>query len=393
MGLETRTSGVGEGETTLSKVVFWFSLSGSLYAYLGYPLLLHLLRVFTANKAEGRGEVAPEYIPSVSLLIPAHNEGAAIESKIRNTLSLDYPKEKLEIIVISDGSTDSTDSIVSGYRGEGVSFIELKSRGGKARALNSGLATATGEIIVFTDASILLEPKALRKIVCRFSDESIGCISGEDHILEAGGEGLYGRYELHLRNLESAVHSIVGASGSFYAQRRTLCQPFLEGMAPDFLSVLATVEMGYRAITEPSAIGHMASSKKVEDEFRRKERTILRGITTLSHKRNLLNPFRYGILSIFLFSHKVMRWLVPFFMILLIISNARLLEEPFYRWVMLGQGIFYLLACGSLLKGTSSRSLILKIPHYFCISNAAILTAILKYITGVRQEIWTPTQR
>lgn len=377
----------------MNKFLFWFSISGSLYTYLGYPLLLHLIRVFTTNKAEDRGEDPTEYTPSVSLLIPAHNEGATIEAKIRNTLSLDYPREKLEVIVISDGSTDSTNSIVSGYRGEGVSFIELESRGGKARALNSGLAIAKGEIIVFSDASILLEPKALREIVCGFLDESTGCISGEDHILEPGGEGLYGRYELYLRNLESAVYSIVGASGSFYAQRRNLCQPFREGMAPDFLSVLATVEMGYRAITEPSAIGHMTSSKKIKDEFRRKERTILRGITTLSHKRNLLNPFRYGIFSFSLFSHKVMRWLVPFFMILLIISNVRLLADPFYRWVMLGQGIFYLLACGSLLKRTGSRSLILKIPHYFFISNAAILMAIMKYMTGVRQEIWTPTQR
>ena len=377
----------------MNKFLFWFSISGSLYAYLGYPILLHLLRGLTANKAKGGGEAPPEYVPSVSLLIPAHNEGATIESKIRNTLSLDYPREKLEIIVISDGSTDDTNTIVSGYGGEGVSFIELKSRGGKARALNSGLAAAKGEIIVFSDASILLEPMALRNIVCGFLDESIGCISGEDHILEAGGEGLYGRYELYLRNLESAVYSIVGASGSFYAQRRTLCQSFREGMAPDFLSVLNTVETGSRAITEPSAIGIMASSKRIGDEFRRKERTILRGITTLSHKRNLLNPFRYGIFSISLFSHKVMRWMVPFFMIFLMISNARLLAEPFYRWVMLCQGIFYLLACASLLKSTSRRSLILKIPHYFCISNAAILTATLKYMKGFRQEIWTPTQR
>jgi len=377
----------------LNKFLFWFSISGSLYAYLGYPLLLHLIRVFTANEVEGSGKSPPGYVPPVSLLIPAHNEGATIESKIRNTLSLDYPREKLEIIVISDGSNDGTNTVVSGYGGEGVSIIELKNRGGKARALNSGLAAAKGEIIVFSDASILLEPMALRNIVCGFLDDSIGCISGEDHILEAGGEGLYGKYELHLRNLESDVYSIVGASGSFYAQRRALCQPFREGMAPDFLSVLNTVETGYRAITEPSAVGHMASSKRIEDEFRRKERTILRGITTLYHKRNLLNPFRYGIFSISLFSHKVMRWTVPFFMILLMISNAMLLEEPFYRWVMLGQGIFYLLACAPFLKSTIGRSLILKIPHYFCISNAAILMATLKYMKGFRQEIWTPTKR
>ena len=204
---------------------------------------------------------------------------------------------------------------------------------------------------------------------------------------------MYGRYELALRNLESAVHSIVGASGSFYAQRRKVCSRFLEGMAPDFLSALTTVEKGYRAVTEPSAVGRMASAKEARDEFRRKERTILRGMTTLYQKRNLLNPLRFGVFSISLWSHKVSRWLVPFFMILFFLSNAFLLEDRIYGTIFIAQWAFYLAACSSLLRTGMSRIPLSNIAYYFCLSNAAILFAAMKYATGIRQEIWTPTKR
>jgi hypothetical protein len=164
-------------------------------------------------------------------------------------------------------------------------------------------------------------------------------------------------------------------------------------MAPDFLSALTTVENGFRAVTEPTACGHMASAKKAKDEFHRKERTILRGMTTLYQKRNLLNPFRYGVFSISLWSHKVSRWLVPIFMILLFLSNASLYEERLYGAVFFAQCIFYLSACVSLLGTGVNCSPLSKIPYYFCLSNAAILSATMKYAIGIRQEIWTPTKR
>jgi cellulose synthase/poly-beta-1,6-N-acetylglucosamine synthase-like glycosyltransferase len=329
----------------------------------------------------------------VSLLMPAYNEEGTIDAKIRNTFTLDYPRENLQIIVVSDGSTDATNSIVRKYLDEGVTFIAMESRRGKAQALNMGLSIATGDIVVFTDASILLAPDSLRSITRRFGDERIGCVSGSDRILDGGGEGIYGRYELWLRELESDVHSIVGASGSFYAQRRRICLPFLEGMAPDFLSALTVVESGYRAVSEATACGKMASAKNTKDEFRRKERTVIRGMTTLFHKRNLLNPFRFGLFSLSLWSHKVFRWLVPFFMILLFLSNAFLLEERFYGPVFIAQCVFYLAASVSLLGTGISRNPLSKVPYYFCVSNAAILIATMKYMIGIRQEIWSPTKR
>ena len=376
----------------MSRAVFWISLFMIAYAYFGYPLVLYLIR-------SGRGSEIRKYssdrefTPTISMLMPAHNEEGTIEAKIRNTFSLEYPRKNLQIVVVSDGSTDATNAIVRKYLDERITFVVLETRGGKAKALNAGLAKATGEIIVFSDASILLEAAALRNIVKRFREEYIGCVSGEDHIKDGGGEGFYGRYELYLRNLESAVYSIVGASGSFYAQRRLICIPFQEGMAPDFLSVLETIEKGYRAVTEPSAFGTMSSASKAKDEFRRKERTILRGMTTLYYKKSLLNPFRYGIFSLSLFSHKLMRWLVPFFMIFLFVSNAFLVEERYYSIPFLFQVVFYFVACVSLFGTGENRSIFSKVPHYFCVSNAAILMATIKFLMGVRQEIWTPTKR
>ncbi len=376
----------------MSRPVFWFSLIMIVYPYFGYPLVLYFLgKIRVAGNPNG--VPSGEFTPTVTVLIPAHNEEGTIESKIRNTLSLEYPRKNLQIIVVSDGSTDATNAIVRKYLVEGVTFIAMESRRGKAQALNAGLAAATGDIVVFTDVSILLEPDSLRAIVKRFREDTIGCVSGSDCIPGGGGEGIYGRYELYLRAMESAVHSIVGASGSFYAQRRSICPPFLEGMAPDFLSALTTVEKGYRAVTESMACGHMASAKQAKDEFRRKERTILRGMTTLYQKKNLLNPYRYGIFSFFLWSHKVSRWLVPFFMILLFLLNAFLLEERFYGAIFIAQCIFYLAACVSLLGTGVSCSPLSKIPYYFCLSNAAILSATMKYAIGIRQEIWTPTKR
>jgi exosortase A-associated hydrolase 2 len=227
------------------------------------------------------------------VLVPAYNEAGVIGSKLDNLLGLDYPRDRLQLVVVSDGSTDGTNALLEAAAAgdERLTTVLLDERRGKANALNQGLGRATGEIVVFSDSSILLDAQALRAIVKPFADPEVGCVSGEDHIPEGGGEGLYGRYELFLRNRESAVGSIVGASGSFYAERRALCRPFVDGLAPDFLSVLNTVEQGYRAVTEPAAFGFMSAVKHPGDEFRRKVRTLLRGITTLWVKRGLLNPF------------------------------------------------------------------------------------------------------
>ena len=377
------------------EVVFWICLLGIVYAYFGYPLVLMLLGWLKGVLRDTENALYTENeAPSLSVIIPAHNEAEVIAKKLQNTLSLYYPGE-LEIVVISDGSVDNTAEVVQTFcNDDRLIFLNLTERKGKANALNMGLEKAGGEIIVFSDASIILDEQALWEIVQPFADSSVGCVSGEDLIEGGGGEGLYGKYELYLRNQESRTGSIVGASGSFYAQRKHLVAKFLEGNAPDFLSVLNTVEKGYRAISISSAFGHMTAVESTKDEFQRKVRTLIRGMTALFEKKRLLNPYRYPMFSFFLISHKLMRWWVPFFLLGLLCSSVFLVNQLFYLVMFCLQGGFYLLAilayiqvqpvCGSFPG---------KLAQYFTVVNIAILIAWIRYFSGVRQEIWTPSKR
>ena len=371
--------------------VFWISAIGVIYPYLGYPLLLWVLGRLLHRRPRHNGQVE---LPSVSLVIPVYNEGARIAQKLANTRALRYPDGKLQILFVSDGSTDDTLARISEALTPGMTLIELPRRGGKAAALNAGLARADRDILVFSDASIELEPDSLEHLVRGFQDPRVGCISGEDRIHESGGEALYGRFELALRRLESAVHSIAGASGSFYAQRRVLCQPFVEGLAPDFLSVLRTVEQGYRAISEPQAVGVMTSVKDPRREFERKVRTLIRGMTTLGAYAHLLNPFRSGLFAFVLLSHKGMRWLAPVFLIGVFVGSAVSWRSPIYATAFVLQCACYAAALAAFWQlGRVHLTLLGRVTLYFASVNAAILVAWMQYLRGVRQELWTPSQR
>jgi cellulose synthase/poly-beta-1,6-N-acetylglucosamine synthase-like glycosyltransferase len=373
------------------EIVFWVSVAGIVYPYLAYPLLLWLWGALRPRPDRAGPTVE---LPTVSMIVPVHNEAKRLGRKIENTAALQFPADRLEILFVSDGSTDGTVETLRSCTIPGTTVIERPERAGKAAALNAGLERARHDILVFTDAAIELEPDALTQILRRFQEPEIGCVSGEDSIPEGGGESWYGRYELMLRRLESRVHSIVGASGSFYAQRRALCQPFLEGMAPDFLSVLRTVEQGYRAVTEPSAVGTMTSLKNPRQEFDRKVRTLIRGMTTLFANPAVLNPARHGAFAFSIWSHKLMRWLAPFFMVLALVTPVVLLDRPFYMAVLVAQIAFYAVAvCALPERSPLHHWLIGKLALYFTNVNAAVLAAWLRYIGGVRQEIWTPSRR
>jgi cellulose synthase/poly-beta-1,6-N-acetylglucosamine synthase-like glycosyltransferase len=374
---------------TAAVTAFWAGALGVVYPYAGYPLVLAAI-----GRRVRRAAPPPAPLPAVTMIVPVHNEIVRLERKIANTLALDYPPDRLRVVFVSDGSTDGSVELIRARGGSRVDVIELPERGGKARALNAGLAAATGDLVVFTDASIMLEPGSLTALVAPFADPAVGCVSGEDHIADGGGEGLYGRYELFLRRLESHVHSIVGASGSFYAQRRALCGTFPEGLAPDFLSVLRTVEQGYRALAEPAARGTMTSVKDPRQEFDRKVRTLLRGMTALFAYPHLLNPFRYGLFAFALWSHKVLRWTVPFGLLLLLLAPLALLHRPFFVLALVAQAGFYLCGIGALQGwGRLHETLPGRIALYFSSVNAAILAAWVRYWSGVRQELWTPSSR
>jgi glycosyltransferase involved in cell wall biosynthesis len=371
--------------------LFWIAMAGIIYAYVGYPLLLAVL---PGRRVSSAAETQLSW-PSVTVVLPVHNEEQIIGRKVENLLTLAYPEERLEIVVVSDASTDGTDEIIRLLADSSARLraFRVPGRTGKAAALNMGLEKANGDIVVFTDASIMLEPKSVSNLIRAFEDPMIGCASGEDRIEGESGEGLYGRYELFLRRKESEVHSIVGASGCFYAQRREICRPFIAGVAPDFQSVLDTVRQGFRAISIGDAVGVMGASGR-SNEFQRKIRTVLRGMTTLGSNLLLLNPLRFGLFSFSLISHKLVRWLVPICLCAVLFSSVILRDVPFYRSALTAQIIFYSLGVMSLWRvgqrvlGSPGR-----IAEYFLVANAAILAASVKWVLGIRQELWTPTRR
>jgi len=377
------------------ELLFWSLLLIIVYTYIGYPCLLLILSLLK-TKPVSKADTAP----SVSIVITAYNEEKIIRDKIENSLSLDYPSGKLEIIVASDHSTDRTDEIVSEYAKTGVKLVRNSGQRGKEAAQNEAISHARGDILVLSDASIMIERETLRKMVSNFNDQSIGCVSSEDKIVpsdntEYQGEGLYVKYEMFLRKLESKVNSLVGASGSLYAARRELCDHSLSGLSEDFFRVLSVARKGYRTIVEPEAFGIYKTVRSAKKEFRRKMRTVMRGMSALFHAKDMLNPFRYGFLSIQLISHKLLRWSVPWFMIGMAITNVFLIRESsFYFMIFLAQITFYVLAVvGHFLQERRLKTVLLKVPYFFCTVNLAILAAWWKYFSGKRYVTWEPSKR
>jgi cellulose synthase/poly-beta-1,6-N-acetylglucosamine synthase-like glycosyltransferase len=375
-----------------SGLIFWFCFVAAAYPYVIYPLLL-----ICSNRLLRR--VLPEadtgFQPTVTIICPVHNEAATIEAKIVDLLALDYPSDRLEILVVGDGCTDETLAVAERAGAPGaIRVVELAQRGGKAAALNAGLERSTADIVVFTDAGIRVDNGALRALAGHFVDPRVGCVSGEDWVEGGGNEGLYGRLELLMRREESKLHSIAGASGCLYAERRELCRPFRAGMAPDFLSVLDTVRAGYRAICEPAARGTMKSATSQRAEFRRKTRTFLRGITALFGNAALLNPFRFPAFSFILVSHKLLRWLAPFALLGCLVTAYLLRDIAVYRIALFLQIVLYSLAtAGIAWPFLAARSIIVRLCAFVLLVNGAAAIALLLWLGGTRRETWQPTRR
>jgi len=365
------------------------------HAYFGYPISLFLIGL-----VRQRSVARQDYFPSVSLIITVFNEEKRIREKIENTLSILYPEGKLEILFVSDGSTDRTDSLVSEYHDRGITLLPVSERRGKEHAQREAVAQAKGDLLVFTDVATMLEPGGLVRIVSNFADPTVGCVSGEDRLIGAdgttGGEGLYVRYEMWLRRLETKAHSLVGSSGSFFAARREVCRDFTGDMQSDFRTVLNSVRMGLRAINDSGALGYYKDVSDSKKEFDRKVRTVLRGLTVFLRNLEFLNPSNYGFFSYQYFCHKLLRWLVPIFLISAFVSNGFLVDGGrFYLTTFLLQVMFYGYGVSMSLFAGSSRALgtLGKIPVYFITVNASILVAWWKYIKGERIVMWKPSER
>ena len=305
------------------EVLFWGSVVFVFYTYAGYPLCLLLLAALRKQDVKKAA-----ITPRVSFIIAAHNEARRIRTKLENTLELDYPRELLEVVVASDCSTDGTDEIVGEYAQAGVRLCRAPERRGKEHAQRLAVDAASGEILVFSDVATMLDRSGLRNIVQSFNDPTVGCVSSVDRMMNAAGqpvgEGGYVKYEMALRRLETRVNSLVGLSGSFFAARRSICTPWPIDIPSDFTTVLNAVGHGLRGVSDADAIGYYRDLADPGQEYGRKVRTIVRGVTALLKHLPLLNPFRHGLFAWQLASHKLCRWLVPFAMLIAIVTNAAL---------------------------------------------------------------------
>lgn len=373
--------------------LFWLSLAFLIYTLFGYPLLLALLSRLT-GKLHSRAPIWPR----VSVIIAGHNAAEDIEQKINNTLALRYPKDKWEIIVASDGSTDATADLVRKFSHVGVRLIEIPERRGKHSAQMVARDASWGEILVFTDVGVGLEPDALEKIVSNFADPSVGCVSSEDRITLGGNinlaEPAYVDFEFRLRRMESKVKSLVSASGSFFAARREVCDVWHPDQSSDFFVPLHTVARGLRAVVDPESIGFYGLVSSTQAEFPRKVRTIVHGLVVFFSHLELLNPVQYGFFSLQLLSHKLFRWLVPFAAFGLLVSNLFLWDSGiFYRVCVVGQAAFYSMALAGRLSSRLSRARPFRLAGFFVMGNLATLNAFFSYFGGERFVTWSPTRR
>ncbi len=392
------------------ELVFFLSLIAVWYVYAGYPLIVLIISMFRnrpVNKAA--------FEPSVSILIAAYNEADCIGATIENKFQMDYPKEKLEIIVVSDGSTDGTDDIIRQYESRGVKLLRQEPRAGKTAALNLAVGQARGEVLVFSDANSSYSPYALRHLVENFNDQQVGYVTGKMIYTNPDGSPVgdgctaYMKYENILRALEAGLGSVVGVDGGIDAVRRGLYRPMNPDQLPDFVLPLKVVEQGFRVVYEPRALLKEQALNRADDEYRMRVRVSLRALWALwdmrrllgftpslffsrsapSHLRAFTTSFLY---SWQLWSHKVLRYLCFVFLILAFLANLALWHRGwFYKASLLAQTAAYLAALASpLLDTPRGGSKLFHLARYFAILNAASAHAFVKFLCGRKQVMWQP---
>ncbi len=370
-------------------IVWWILVALTLYTYAGYPILLWaLVRLRPSPLARA------EMTPSVSLIIAAHNEEVCIRDKLDNSLSLDYPPEKLEVIVASDASTDRTNDIVAEYAARGIRLNAIPERRGKTHAQNATVGLTSGEVLVFSDANSMYEPDAIRKLVRNFADDRVGYVSGElryrtPRSAIGAGEGLYWRYETQIKRWESQTGNIINGNGAIYAVPRKHFIPVPEQTGADIWLPLAQIRRGLRTVHEPEALAYEETSLTAADEFGRKHRSIARALLVLSENIAVLNPLRHGLTSLKLASHRHLRYLVPLFVVGILLLNLLLLGSPLFRVIMGLQVTFYLLALvGAWFQAKGKRVLLFYAPYYFCVVNLAALKGVGRFLRGEKVQTW-----
>lgn len=376
-----------------SEIIFIASIALLAYTYVGYSALVFLLsRVFA--RPIRRADITP----NVSVIIAAYNEERDIARKIENTLALDYPKEKLEIIVASDCSTDGTDEIVRSYAPRGVILHRRPERIGKSVAQNQAMRFSKGNVLVFSDATTMYERDTLRKIVRSFADPEVGCVagrlvyvSGSDAAVGKGCRSYWG-YEVFLKECESRLGSLIGVSGCLYAVRRSNYARIALDMSSDFVIATEIHLQGMRTVYDSEAISTENTNKRGKDEFRMRVRVIEQTMSALGRYREVLNPLKHGVYALQMISHKVMRYSAPLFMVTLFGSNLFLINDTeFYLLTFLAQSLFYVAALAGWVCARAGLKIgPLALPYYFALANFASVVAFAKFMRGEAHVTWEP---
>mgnify|MGYP003632790889 FL=1 len=392
----------------LLKLFFWILLGIVFYTYIGYGILLFIIikirRIFGIGK-----KVATDYSfePEVTLFIAAYNEKDYVEAKMKNSFELEYPKEKLNIVWVTDGSDDGTPELLSEYPNTMVHHLDA--RNGKIGAMNRGMNFVKTPVVIFSDANTMLGKESVRRIVNQFGDETVGCVSGEKRIINkesdvasGAGEGLYWKYESTLKKWDAELYSVVGAAGELFAIRTKLYRHVeKDTLLDDFVISLRVAQDGYTIKYDPEAYAIETASANVKEELKRKIRISAGGIQSIVRLRSLLNIFKYGTLSFQYISHRVLRWtLTPLCLILLIpVSSILAYHEGFIETKLYGimfwlQLLFYIAALtGWFLENRSTRIKALFVPYYFFIMNLSVVLGFFRYMKKSQSVNWERAKR
>ncbi|MFN3851985.1 MAG: glycosyltransferase family 2 protein [Spirosomataceae bacterium] len=382
------------------EILFWILISITFYAYVGYGILIWVLvklkRVFSKTKKYNLG-----YTPEVTLLVAAYNEQDCIEEKINNSLSLDYPKEKLQIVFVTDGSNDKTVELIQKY--SNIKLFHKNERSGKMAAINRVMPLIETPITIFSDANAMLNRSAIKEMVKHFSNEKVGVVAGEKRILKITGktaevgEGIYWKYEGFLKKLDSELYSTVGAAGELYAIRTSEFQNLeSDTLLDDFVLSLRICEKGFVTAYEPNAFATETASLNAAEELKRKIRICAGGFQSIFRLKSLLNPFKHGILSFQYVSHRVLRWaVVPLALVLIFVLNALLIEKSsFYQLLFILQIGFYLMAAlGLYFEKNGKKVKILYIPYYFSLMNYSAFAGLKRYLKNQQNVVWEKAVR
>jgi biofilm PGA synthesis N-glycosyltransferase PgaC len=388
------------------KIALWISLFIAFYTYAGYGLLLYFV-IKIKRSVKGK-PVLPvtdfAALPTCTLIVAAYNEEGYMADKIANCLQLQYPEGKLKFIFVTDGSTDNTAEIIGQY--PQIQLLHRPERAGKIAAVHRAMEYVNTEVVVFTDANTFLNPEAITRICRHYSDSTVGAVAGEKRVqidanadASAAGEGFYWKYESALKKWDSELYSVVGAAGELFSVRRSLYQDVpADTVLDDFMISMLIAAKGYRIIYEPDAYALETASENVSEELKRKIRIAAGGIQSILRLKPLLFSFKYPILSFQYVSHRVLRWTVtPFFMILALILNVFIVinyDSWFYQLLLVAQVLFYLSALlGFVLEKRQLRVKVLFIPYYFCVMNYAVLAGIIRYFTKKQSSVWEKAKR